>query len=68
MICGGSKIKRPDNGDKLLSEMRDYVGMELNIKLGDYKIEFRPDVGEWKSKIRFNDYQLISTKNRLWKT
>jgi hypothetical protein len=45
--CGGKK--KIDNPDKILNEIRSLNGMNLVIKLNDYKLEFNENTGDWKS-------------------
>ncbi len=45
--CGGSK-KLP-NEKQILEDIRSLKGMNLNIKLNEYRLSFDETVGDWKS-------------------
>jgi hypothetical protein len=44
--CGKKKV---ENGDKILEDIRSLNGLNLNMKLNEYKLEFNEQTGDWKS-------------------
>ncbi len=45
--CGAKK--KNDNGDKILNDIRSLAGLNLGIKLNEFKLEFNENTGDWKS-------------------
>jgi hypothetical protein len=46
--CGKKKV---ENIDKTLNDIRSLTGMNLSIKLNEFKLEFNENTGDWKSSI-----------------
>jgi hypothetical protein len=48
------------NPDKILGDLRSLQGLNLSIKLNDYKLDFNEKMGDWKSNYIYIINYLIS--------
>lgn len=52
--CGGPKIKKVDNEQKLFDEIRSVKDLKLKMDLNEFKFDFDFFNGEWVGKNKFN--------------